>query len=82
MLNTQVEKGMFSGFELQAVEDFIEYVDNEYTWINPYTSFGVCKENIYLLNKRCINIMGSCLINGEKKEVKYHRVGSIILKAE
>ena len=73
VLNTQVEKGMFSGFELQAVEDFIEYVDNEYTWINPYTSFGVCKENIYLLNKRCINIMGSCLINGEKKEVKYHR---------
>lgn len=73
VLNTQVEKGMFSGFELIAVEDFIEYVDNEYTWINPYTSFGVCKENIYLLNKRCINIMGNCLINEDKKEVKYHR---------
>ena len=73
VLNAQVEKGMLSGFELKAVEDFIEYVDNEYTWINPYTTFGICKENIYLLNKRCISIMGSCLINGMKREVKYHK---------
>ncbi len=72
-LNTLVQNRMINGFELQAVEDFIEYVDNEYPWINPYTTFGVCKGNTYLLNKRCISIMANCEINGENRDVKYHR---------
>ena len=72
-LNTLVQNRMISGFELQAVEDFIEYVDNEYPWINPYTSFGVCKGNVYLLNKRCVSILGDCEFKGIKREVKYHR---------
>ncbi|NMA85018.1 MAG: hypothetical protein GX962_14280 [Epulopiscium sp.] len=72
-LNTLVQNRMINGFELQAIEDFIEYVDNEYPWINPYTTFGVCKGNTYLLNKRCISIMSNCEINGENREVKYHR---------
>lgn len=73
VLNTQVQNRMLNGFELQAVEDFIQYVDNEYPWINPYTSFAVCKGIKYLLDKRCNYIMGNCEINGLKQDVKSHR---------
>lgn len=64
---------MLHGFELQAVEDFLEYVDETFPKLNPYTSFEVCKGNIDLLNKRCRAIVANCEINGEKREVKYHR---------
>lgn len=72
-LNTLLINKMVDGFEMKAILDFIEYVDSEYPWINPYTSFGVCKDKNYLLNKRCNQIMGNCEINGTKREVKYHK---------
>lgn len=72
-LNSLIQNRMFYGFELQAVEDFLEYVDETFPQLNPYTSFEVCKGNIDLLNKRCRAIMANCEINGEKREVKYHR---------
>jgi hypothetical protein len=72
-LNSIIQNKMVNGVEKLLIEDFIEYVDNEYPWLNPYTNFGVCKGNLYLLNKRCISIMGSYKIKGVNPEVKYHK---------
>lgn len=72
-LNSLVQNNMVSGLERILIENFIEYVDNEYSWINPYTTFGVCKNNLYLLNKRCISVMANSKIPGVSSEVKYHK---------
>lgn len=72
-LNSIIQNNMASGAEKMLVEDFIEYVDNEYSWLNPYTSFSVCKGNLYLLNKRCISVMADYKIKGMNPEVKYHK---------
>ncbi len=67
-----VSKGLVNGSDRVLIEDFIEYVDSEYSWINPFTKFNVCKNNIYLLNRRCISIMEN--YNSESKEqVQYHK---------
>lgn len=72
-LNSIIQNKMVWGLERTMIEDFIEYVDNEYSWINPYTTFGVCKDDLYLLNRRCISVMACCDIKGVSTEVKYHR---------
>jgi hypothetical protein len=72
-LSSLIQNKLVTGAEEVLMEDFIEYVDNEYSWINPYNNFSICKNNIYLLNKRCNSIMGNFKINGEYAEVKYHR---------
>ncbi|RJE47918.1 hypothetical protein A7K50_01355 [Dehalobacter sp. MCB1] len=72
-LNSLIQNNMVTGLERVLIENFIEYVDNEYSWINPYTTFGVCKSNLYLLNKRCILVMANCKLPGISSEVKYHR---------
>jgi len=72
-LNLMIQNKMVRGLERIMIEDFIEYVDNEYSWLNPYTTFGVCKDDLYLLNRRCISVMASCDIEGVSTEVKYHK---------
>lgn len=73
VLNSLVQNNMVSGIEKVLIDNFIEYVDNEYSWINPYTTFSVCKGNPYLLNKRCISVLGNYKIHGTRAEVKYHK---------
>ncbi|MEY9975686.1 hypothetical protein [Lysinibacillus sp. RC79] len=72
-LNMIVQNAMVSGLEKQLIEDFIEYVDHEFSYLNPYTQFAVCKGNQYLLNKRCVAILEAMKINGENAVVDYHR---------
>ncbi|MTM73170.1 hypothetical protein GMA96_12520, partial [Turicibacter sanguinis] len=36
-LNVILQKNMVNGLEYIMIENFIEYVDNEYHWLNPYT---------------------------------------------
>ena len=67
-LSSLVERGVVQGFEKILIEDFLEFIDNEYTQLNPYTIFALCKDNSYLLRRRCIAIMESSGLG----EVKYH----------
>lgn len=69
-LNQLIVKDMVIGIERALINDFIEYIDSTYAWLNPYTKFGICKDESYLLNKRCISVMAA--FNGES-EVKYHK---------
>lgn len=72
-LNILVINEMVSGLEKQLIEDFIEYVDHEFAYLNPYTQFAVCKGNPFLLNKRCVALLEDLMIGGEPANVKYHR---------
>lgn len=72
-LTSIIQNKMASGAEKILIEDFVEYVDNEYPFLNPYTNFSVCKGNQYLLNKRCVSVMSNYKIKGVDVEVKYHK---------
>ncbi len=53
------------------IDDFIEYVDNDHRYLNPYDNFQSCKDQPELLNRRISNILKS--IVNETDLVKYHR---------
>lgn len=78
-LGLLIKNNMLIGLEKTFIEDFIEYIDNEYPRINPYTTFELCKDNLSLLNKRCVSIM-SKYTNG--KEVKYHKGWKSYIESE
>lgn len=64
-----------SGNTLTPIEDtmiaeFLEYINKEYAWLNPYNRFDLCGTNKYLLDRRCCEIMDAY---SETVEVKYHK---------
>ncbi len=68
-LSSLIEKNIVQGLDYVLIDNFLEYVDNEYPQLNPYTQFSICKNNAYLLEKRCNSIMDSAEIG----DVAYHR---------
>lgn len=55
-LSSLVEKDYIDGLEKVLLEDFFEFIDKEFPQLNPFYKFAVCKDNKYLLTKRCISI--------------------------
>lgn len=72
-INLLIANDMIYGVEKALTEDFIEYVDEKYKVINPYTNFSVCKDDKYLLDKRCILAMNSLKVNSVTNNVLYHK---------
>jgi hypothetical protein len=58
-LNLLLERKLVSGSECLMVEDFLEFVDGNFSFLNPYGSFSQCKGKEFLLRKRCIAILES-----------------------
>ena len=56
-INNLNEHDVFSPLERAIINDFTEYVDQYYGWLNPYNKFHLCKSNKYLLDHRCTQIM-------------------------
>ncbi len=82
LLNNLIEKDVLTPLERTVINDFIEYVDMNYEWLNPYKSFHLCKSKEYLLNKRCCEIM-----RAYPAELLYHKgwtyyinIGSYFIK--
>lgn len=67
LLNRLLYNKALNRIETVLTEDFLEYVDKYYDWLNPYNKFSICKDNEYLLRRRC------CAIMNELGEVKYHK---------
>jgi len=57
LLNNLMMNYSFAHIEKTILDDFLTYIDNYYSWLNPYDSFGICKDSEYLINKRCYAIM-------------------------
>lgn len=56
-LSSLIERDLLQGTEELVAGDFLEFVDENFPYLNPYTSLGICKDNEYLLQKRCREIM-------------------------
>lgn len=69
--NLLVKGELISPLERKLIEDFLNYIDSNYSWLNAYDRFDLCKNDEYLLNKRCANIM-SKLYDGA--EVFHHKI--------
>jgi hypothetical protein len=58
-LNSLLERKLVNGSECLLVEDFLEFVDGNFSYLNPYGSFSQCKGRKYLLEKRCAAVLES-----------------------
>jgi hypothetical protein len=58
-LSSLLERKLIHGAECLIVEDFFEFVDQHFSYLNPYGSFSQCKGRRFLLEKRCIAILDS-----------------------
>ncbi|MGD1098687.1 MAG: hypothetical protein ABSB35_42760 [Bryobacteraceae bacterium] len=41
----------------QLVSDFLDFLDEQFEYLNPYDTFGRCKDSMVLLHKRCEKIL-------------------------
>ena len=51
------------------IQDFLDFVSDKFSALNPYDKFGLCKGDEFLLTQRCISIME----DSELGKVDYHR---------
>lgn len=64
-----IERNLVQGIEKHLTDDFLEFIDHQYPQLNPYTNFSICKNNEYLIIRRCIAVME----NSDLGKVEYHR---------
>lgn len=66
-----------SGAEKLLIEDFLEFVDANFPYLNPYEKLQQCKGNITLIEKRVAKLMKDIVV--DDNIVKYHRAwGNVI----
>lgn len=53
-INDLVNSNKLDGIQRTLVQDFLEFIESEYKFINPYTTFHSCENNENQLNKRCV----------------------------
>ena len=70
ILTSLLEHNISSIIEKTIVDDFLEYINETYSWLNPYSRLGLCKGNKLLIDKRCGDILKECF---PQKELKYHK---------
>jgi hypothetical protein len=68
-MSSLLECELITGAEAKLMDDFFQHVDSKYPFLNPFTSFGICKDNEYLLKRRCHAIMEVIKLG----RVEYHR---------
>ncbi len=56
-LGSLLERGLLDGAQREIVSDFLWFVDEHFPYLNPYTQFGICKDNGDLLDRRCFAIL-------------------------
>lgn len=69
-LSAVLEHNVVNDLEKTIIDDFMEYINEAYSWLNPYSRLALCKGNKWLLDKRCGAVLQQCF---EGKELKYHR---------
>lgn len=69
-LHVLLEKNITDATSRLMIEDFLEYMLDEYEQLNPFDKFSRCSGREYLLNRRCTAIM-KCVAG--KDRVTYHK---------
>jgi len=63
------ENELVQGSDASLLEDFLDFVSDQFPELNPYERFSLCKGDTYLLTRRCISIMEESKLG----PVNYHR---------
>ncbi len=58
-LSALLQKQLVHGAEALLLEDFISFVDKHFSYLNPFSTFSICKDDQYLINRRCVRILDS-----------------------
>lgn len=58
-LSALLQKQLVHGAEALLIEDFISFVDEHFSYLNPFSTFSICKDVPYLIDKRCVKILES-----------------------
>ena len=66
------------GYEKTMIEDFLSFVDENASHLNPYDSFHQCKGNAELIQRRIANLLNS--IAADENLIKYNRRCGYYLK--
>ncbi len=56
-LTSLLKNKLVHGAEKIVLDDFLEFINNNFPYLNPYPSFKACKDNESLLERRCRDIM-------------------------
>ncbi len=56
-LTALVAANILHGAERMIVDDFLQFVDEHFSYLNPYRTFGQCKNFRPLLERRCRNVL-------------------------
>jgi len=70
-LNSLLSVSTISGYEKIMINDFLSFVDEKFTHLNPYDNFSLCKNNESLLYRRIENILKSIVF--DPMTIKRHR---------
>jgi hypothetical protein len=70
-LNSVLTLETLSGYDRIMIEDFLEFIDDKFPFLNPFDSFHLCKGNVELLNRRVFNILKEIAI--DENLVQYHK---------
>ena len=58
-LSALLQKQLVHGAEALLIEDFMSFVDKYFSYLNPFSKFSICKDDPYLIDKRCVKILKS-----------------------
>jgi hypothetical protein len=58
-LNSLLSISTISGYEKIMIDDFLAFVDENFSALNPYDNFSLCKNNENLIRRRIQNILKS-----------------------
>ncbi len=61
-LSALLQKQLVHGAEALLIEDFLTFVDTHFGYLNPFSKFSICKDDPYLINRRCVRILESISI--------------------
>ncbi len=70
-LNHVLEASTLSGFEKIMISDFLEYINDNFGFLNPYHRLDLCRGNHELIQRRIIQLLKS--IVSDEELVNYHQ---------
>lgn len=79
-LGEALDYDALSGTEKHLIGDFLEFVNIQHAYLNPYDRLTLCKNNEELINRRLRQILES--ISTHPDHVNYHRGWSHYIKSD
>ena len=70
VLSNVLEHNISTELEKILIEDFLAYINEAYSWLNPYSRLSLCNGDKWLIDRRCGNVLKECFPGRELKPHK------------